>query len=68
MWWGKFVARYGIKGQDILLRCDKNIPADDADKTKDKLVTTTLNLLNKIFYNDLILVQEDIVCFHIVEE
>ena len=65
---GKFITRAGINGYGTLLTGDKKIPEDDTDKTKDEGVTTVLKLINKIAYNDLILTQEDTVCFKIVEE
>ena len=37
-------------------------------KRKNNGVTDTLKLLNKASYNELILAQEDIVCFRITEE
>ena len=31
-------------------------------------ITDTVNMINKIVYNDIILSQEDVVCFRITEE
>ena len=56
------MARSGIKGYDTLLTGDKKNSADDADETKDEGVSA-LKLLNKKAYNELILAQEDTVCF-----
>ena len=63
MWSGKFMARAGIKGYDILLRGNMETPVGDTDKTKDKGVTATLKMRNKRAYNEPILSQEDMVCF-----
>ena len=68
MWSGKFMARAGIEGYDILLTGDTRIPADDAGERKNKGVESTLKLLNKKAYNEIILEQEDTVSFHIAEE
>ena len=37
-------------------------------KKKYKLVTATLKLINKTSYNKIILAQEDMVCFQILDE
>ena len=68
MWSGKFMARAGIEGYDILLTGDTRIPADDAGERKNKGVESTLKLLNKKAYNEIILEQEDTVSFQIAEE
>ena len=57
----------GSKGYDVQITGAKKILADDANKTKKKDIAA-LQLLNFTAYNDLILAQEDTVCFHIVEE
>ena len=50
MWSGKFMARSGIKGYNVLLTGDtKNLE----DKTKEKEVSD-LKFLNKTAYNELI--------------
>ena len=51
---GKFMERVGIKIYDVLLTCDKKIPAYDAEKTKEKVVSA-LKLLKKIAYDELII-------------
>ena len=48
--------RSGIKGYNVLLTGDNKNPADDADKTKEKLVSY-LKFLNKTAYNEFILAQ-----------
>ena len=53
---------------DTLLTVDKKILEDGTDKTKYEVVTTELKFVNKTAYNDLILTQEYMVCFHIIEE
>ena len=66
MWSGKFLARAGWLGYDIILRGTVKTLADNAeDKTKEDDI---LKELNKNTYNDLILAQDDTVCFKIVEE
>ena len=50
------MAEYGTKGYDILLPGDMEGPAEDTEK-KDKGVIATLNILNKIAYNELIFPQ-----------
>ena len=57
-----------IKVCNILLTGDIKILLDDAEETKDKVLTDTLKVLNKKSYNYLIIYQEDTVCFHIFEE
>ena len=58
------MARYGIKGYNVLLTGDtKNLE----DKTKEKEVSD-LKFLNNTAYNELILAQESTVCFQISEE
>ena len=64
---GNFVERAVIKGYDILLRNNMKNPTDDADETKDGGVTATLKIFNNISYNRLILSQEDMVFFQILE-
>ena len=61
------MARSGIKGYHILLTGTKKILADDADETQEKEISA-LKLVNFKAYNELILSQEDTVCFQIVEE
>ena len=68
MWSVKFMKRYVNKTYDILLTGDMKIPADDTEKKEDKVVTYTSKLLNKIAYNDIVLAQEEMVCFQITEE
>ena len=67
MWSGKFIAKSEIKGYHVLPTGAKKIPADDADKTKEKEIDA-LKLLNFTAYNELIIAQEDTVCFQIIEE
>ena len=56
MWSGNFMERSGIKVYNVLLTGDNKNPADDADKTKEKLVSY-LKFLNKTAYNEFILAQ-----------
>ena len=71
---GKFMARSGIKGYHVLLTGVKIITSDDKDETnyrkriREEKEITELKLLNFTAYNELILAQEDIICFQIVEE
>ena len=51
------MAGSGIKGYHVLLTGAKKIPADDADKTQEKLFYA-LKLLNFTAYNKLIIYQE----------
>ena len=67
MWSVKSMARYGIKGYDLLLPGDKIALSDDTYETKVKRVSE-LKLLNKTAYNELRLEKEDTVCFQIFEE
>ena len=67
MWSGEFMTRSGIKGYNALLTGDKKILSDESYKTKYEVVTE-LKLTNKAAYNNLILAQEDMVYFQIVEE
>ena len=67
MWSGKFMARYVIRVYNVLIIGGWKILEDDADKTKVKVISE-LNLINKTAYNELILAQEDMVYFHIIEE
>ena len=60
--------RDGIKGQYILLRGDTETRTDDTYATKDKGVQYMLNMLNRPAYNEPIIPQEYMVCFHIFEE
>ena len=50
----------GIKGYHVLLTGAKKIPADDADKTKEKYISS-LKLLNFTADNELMIAQEDTV-------
>ena len=59
--------RSRIKGSNIPLRGNMETLSDNTDKTKYKEVTAMLKFLNKISYKELILYQEDMVCFQIVE-
>ena len=61
------MARDEIKGWYVLLIGDKKNLTDNAQKTKEKLISI-LKLLNKIEYNEMILTQECTVYFHIVEK
>lgn len=61
------MAKYGFKGYNTLLTCDKKIPADDKDETKGKGVFG-YNLINKTDYNEVISAQEHMVYFQIIEE
>ena len=47
------MAKYGFKGYNTLLTCDKKIPADDKDETKGKGVFG-YSLINKTDYNEVI--------------
>ena len=67
MWSGKFTSRSGIKGNHFLVTNAKKIRADDSDKKKEKEIAA-LKLLNFTEYNELILAQEDTVCFQTIEE
>ena len=64
---GKIHGKSWNQAINVLLTSDKKILADDADKMFLEGVSE-LKLLNKTSYNELILAQEDTVCFHIVEE
>ena len=64
---GKFMERAVIKGYDILLRNNMKNPTDDADEKIYGLATAVLKILNNISYSILILSQEDMVFFQIVE-
>ena len=55
---GKFVARSGINGKDILLGGDVKTLAGYSDKPKDEGVPDTLKIINKAAYNKLILYQK----------
>lgn len=68
MWSGKFTARPGIKGYGILLKGAMESLEDNADETKDKEVTETIQMLNKMVYREHLLSQDDTVCFQIVKE
>ena len=57
-----------MNGYNILVKGDTKILVDDTRETKDKGVTATLNFLIKTAYNEIILAQEDTVCFQIIEE
>ena len=61
------MTREGIKGYYILLTGDAETLADNADETKDNGVTAALKPLNKTSHNKLILSQEDMICFQILE-
>ena len=64
---GKLMARAGINKYDIVLRGTVKNLVDDVLK-KDQGYTAVLINLNNIVYNELILRQDDIVCFQIVED
>ena len=65
MWSGKFLARAGLIGYDIILRGNMKTPEDNTeDKTKEDAIPKQLN---KNTYNGLILEQDDTVCFQIAE-
>ena len=53
----KFMARSVLKGNDVLVTCDKKVLADDAYETKVKIVYE-FKLLNNTTYNKMILAQE----------
>ena len=61
------MAESGIKGYNIPLIYDKKIPEYDADKIKHEGVTA-LEFTTKTGSNELILAQEDMICFQIVKE
>ena len=67
MWLGKSMARAGIRGYHLLLTSDQKIPAYDAEKTKENEIAT-IKLPSFTAYNELILAQEEMVCFQIFEE
>ena len=56
-----------IKVYHVLLTSDKEVLADDKDKIQEKEIAK-LKLLNFTAYNELIIAQEDKVCFQIIEE
>ena len=62
------MTREGIKGYYIFLTGDAETLEDNADETKDNGVTAALKLLNKTPHNKLILAQEDMICFQVIEE
>ena len=64
---GNFMAKYGMKLYHVLKTRAKKILADIVLKTKVKGVST-LKLVNFTAYNELILAQEEVLCFQIVEE
>ena len=65
MWSGKFLAREGGLGYDIILRSTMKTPADnEEEKIKEDAI---LKQLSNNKYNELILAQCDTVCFQIVE-
>ena len=61
------MTREGIKGYHVILTGAKKIPADDEDEIQEKEISE-LNLLNFTDYNELIITQEDTVCFQIIKE
>ena len=61
------MARSKIKVYYILPRGNTKTPTDDYEETKEREVTATLKMINKIAYNELIIPQEDTICFHIFE-
>ena len=61
------MARSGINIYNVIIKFDKKILADNTEETKSKVVSE-FKLFNKTSYNELILSQEDTVCFQIVEE
>ena len=60
------MTRSGIKEYHVLLTRANKLPADDTDKTQEKDIYA-LKLLNSTAYNELVLTQEDTVCFQMVE-
>ena len=60
------MTRAGIKEYHVLLTNANKLPADDTDKTQEKDIYA-LKLLNSTAYNELVLTQEDTVCFQMVE-
>ena len=64
---GKFMARDEIKGYDILPRGDVKTLTDDRYKTNKNIVNAAFKFLNKTAYNEIIIYQEDTICFHIFE-
>ena len=67
MWSVKFMATDVVKGYHVLPSGAKKILADEAEKTKEKEVAA-LNLRKLTSYNGLMLVQEDLFWFQIIEE
>ena len=67
MWSGKFMARSGIKEYHVFLTGTKIILSVDEDKIQEREIAE-FKLLNFTAYNELILSQEDTVCFQIIEE
>ena len=64
MWSGKLLARAGQLGYSIILRGTVKTPEENEDvKTKENDI---LKQLNKNSYNDLVLAQDETVCFRIV--
>ena len=57
----------GMKGYDVLLKGVRKILEDHKYETKEKWFSE-LKLINKTAYKDLILAQEDTICFHLTEE
>ena len=65
MWSGNFLASACRLGYDIILRVNlKTLVDNKEEKTKEY---TILKQLKKNAYNELILAQDDTVCFHIIE-
>ena len=62
------MARVEMKGYNILLAGNAEIPADNSYRTNYNGVTATLKLLNKTAYNKLKPAKEDTICFKIIEE
>ena len=65
MWSGRFLARAGRLGYDNILIGTVKTPSDNAEEnTKEDDI---LKQLNKNAYKDLVLAQDETVCFHTVE-
>ena len=65
---GKFMARSGVKRYNILITGHMEILEDDTEETEEKGVKAKLKLINNISYIQLILSQEDTVCFQLTAE
>ena len=64
MWSGKFLARSGLLGYDVILRGTVKTP--EYNKEENTKEDDILKQINKNLYNDLVLEQDDTVCFQIV--